>query len=162
MISVKINNLKDFTSKLFVKEVFDEMYLVSATIQTHSTFQIEGKTNEAFYSDTDALAVNEYTYWKLLRPICFEMIKGKQLPCYFKFVLKLTPVQMQELLASDSTWNVNDIAGLFLNIKYEQGCITLTTGTSLKIFTLDKGLEQLFDHYVTQFLEQNSIEYTIL
>lgn len=165
MICVKINNLKDFTSKLFVKDVFDEMYLTGATIRTHSTFQIEGRTNPDFFPDSDSLGLEEYNSWKMLRPICFEIIKGKQLPCFFKIVLKLSPAQVQRFLQQlpENVLSIKpaDIAGLFVNIKYELGIITLTTGTSLTVFTLDKEPEKQFDQSICQFLTNHDIDFSI-
>ena len=45
-----------------------------------------------------------------------------------------------------------NIANLFLNIKYDKGVLSYTTGTSLNIFTLDKSLEKAFDSYISKFI----------
>ena len=45
-----------------------------------------------------------------------------------------------------------NIANLFLNIKYDKGVLSYTTGTSLNIFTIDKSLEKAFDLYISEFI----------
>ena len=47
--------------------------------------------------------------------------------------------------------NPQDVSALFLNIYYENGALTVTTGTSLKVFTLDKTLEHLWDDTVEKY-----------
>ena len=44
-----------------------------------------------------------------------------------------------------------DVSALFLNVAYEHETLTATTGTSLKIFTLDKTLEQVWDQTVRKY-----------
>lgn len=173
MIFLKINDMKTFTSLLLVKNTFDKMELVEGTIKTHSTFVINGAKNASYYTDTDEEPENqkenlqcsflpdEYVTWEKLRPVCYEIIKGKRLPLYFKFVFRLDNSRTAGLLAGLPDWNPADIAGLFLNIKYENGVLSLTTGTSLKTFTLDKSLDKAFDSFITAFLAENSIDYSI-
>lgn len=167
MISLKINNIKNFTSHLLVKNTFEDMLLVEGLISTHSTFSINGHINSGYYSQEDLENLscipgkNSYSSWKLLRPVCYEIIKGKNLPTSFKFVLKLNDAQISALLDKLSDFKIEDVAGLFLNIRYENGNLTIVTGTSMNIFTLDKTLDKAFDTYITHFLENNSIEYDI-
>lgn len=161
MVFLKINDMKGFTSLLLVKDTFERMELVEGTIKTHSTFVIDGQKNASYYADTDEEPENEYNTWEKLRPVCYEIIKGKQLPIYFKFVFRLDKDRTGRLLSGLPDYKPEDVAGLFLNIKYEDGILSLTTGTSLKIFTLDKSLDKAFDHFTTGFLTENSIDYSI-
>ncbi len=161
MIFLKINDMKCFTSLLLVKDAFEAMELVEGTIKTHSTFVIDGKKNTSYFSDMDEEPENEYNTWEKLRPVCYEIIKGKQLPLYFKFVFRLDKNRTEKLLAELPDFDITDITGLFLNIKYENGVLSLTTGTSLKIFTLDKSLDKVFDLFTTAFLTEHSIDYSI-
>ncbi len=161
MISLKITNIKNFTSHLLVKDTFADMLLVEAQISTHSTFSINGLVNTGYYSADELETMAAYNSWSLLRPICYEIIKGKSLPTSFKIVMKLNEAQVGALLSALSDFKSEDVAGLFLNIRYENGSLTIVTGTSMKIFTLDKTLDKAFDTYITQFLENNTIEYEI-
>lgn len=163
MISLKINNIKNFTSMLLVKDTFADFLLVEANIHTHSTFSINGRINSSYYSaeESEKLSTEGYNAWSQLRPICYEIIKGRNLPSYFKFVFRLNSAQTALLLEALPEYKSTDIDGLFLNIKYEGGTLTITTGTSLKIFTLDKTLDKHFDKYINDFFEQNSIDFSI-
>lgn len=100
MISVKISNLKNFTSHLLVQDTFSQFLLVEAQICTHSVFTINGKRNESYFaaSEDENTTNTEYNSWGVLRPICYEIIKGKSLPSYFKFVLKANPNTVTTLL----------------------------------------------------------------
>lgn len=166
MISIKFSNLKNITSHLLVKDTFNNWLLTEGQIYTHSLFTISGKVNPDYANNTDenehsTNLSNEYNSWQLLRPICYEIIKGKQLPTSFKFVLKLSTDKIKEVI-DNSDFKSTDIDGLFINIKYEKGILSLTTGTSIKIFTLDKSVDKAFDSYVLKFIDSNQIEYTIL
>lgn len=162
MISVKINNLKTFSSHLLVKDTFSSFLLVDAQIQTHSTFQISGRKNPSYFTEEEEdSSPSEYNPWSLLRPICYEIIKGRQLPAYFKFVFRLDEENLRKLLLTLPDFSEKDVDGLYLNVKYENGILSLTTGTALKIFTLDKALDKAFDHFLTSFLDNYSIDFSI-
>ena len=54
---------------------------------------------------------------------------------------------------------IENVFGCFLNFQYKDGKLLLTTGTSLKIFTMDKSLDRVFDEEVRQFLLKNEIAF---
>jgi hypothetical protein len=162
MISIKFTNLKSITSHLLVKDTFDGWLLTEGQIYTHSLFTINGRVNPDFTIQAPSDALDSFNRWLLLRPVCYEIIKGKQLPTFFKFVFKLPSDRLADIAGSSGGFNVNDIDGLFINIKYDKGIISLTTGISLKVFTLDKTPEKVFDSYVLNIMDSNKIEYTIL
>ena len=47
---------------------------------------------------------------------------------------------------------MEQITGLYVNIRYEEGQLTCVTGTSVSFFTLDKSLDREWDETVRQFL----------
>ena len=49
MLALKITDLKDFTSKLFIGDVFDHFWLNSADIATYNLFSIDGKLQQDFF-----------------------------------------------------------------------------------------------------------------
>jgi hypothetical protein len=49
-----------------------------------------------------------------------------------------------------------------INIKFTQGTVSVTTGVSYSIFTLDREAEKAWDKYIPSFLESNDIETDIL
>ncbi len=49
------------------------------------------------------------------------------------------------------------IQGLYLNIRYEDGALYCVTGTSLHLFTMDKTLENEWDKAVAKFMRSHEI-----
>ena len=75
MIALKITDLRDFTNKLFIREVFDSFWLNQAEITTYNTFSIDGKLHTDFL-DSDQLQILQksgrtYSLWKETRPFCW-------------------------------------------------------------------------------------------
>ena len=54
MLALKITDIRDFTNKLFIGEVFDKFCLSEASITTFNTFTIDGRLQRDFF-DTDSL-----------------------------------------------------------------------------------------------------------
>ena len=52
MLALKITDIRDFTNKLFIGEVFDKFCLSEATVTTFNTFTIDGRLQKDFF-DTD-------------------------------------------------------------------------------------------------------------
>ena len=96
-----------------------------------------------------------------LRPFCFSLIKGKKLPESFKIVLQLPAGQTERFASKSGTGISGDqIQGLYLNIRYEEGELYCITGTALKFFTLDKALEVQWDESVREFFRSRQIPCT--
>lgn len=161
MIGIRITELKDFMGKLLKSECFDSFLLEGASISTAATYTIDGRINRNFYTheelqDTDC-PMHEFLAWKDIRPLCFDLIKGKRTPLAFKFVLNLMPEYMHSLLPDDTA-----VKSAVLTIKYDGSVITLVTGISYHTFVLDKSAEQLWDRSVERFLNKKDICYEIL
>lgn len=164
MIALQIEDTKDFTSKLFLQEVFDPFWVLEGSIRTHSTLLLDGHLNPNFYSaeELEELGMKEQPYvcWRVLRPFCFDFIKGKKAPLSFKFSFRLSDSNTEKLLAqSGVSLSPTDVAGLFLNLHYSQTGIQLTTGISLRLFTTDKSLDHAWDAMVQRFLKQKEIAF---
>ena len=70
----------------------------------------------------------------------------------------LYPENVEKLLAqSGLSLTREDIFGLYLNCQFDGEHLLCTTGTSLKIFTLDKSLDHLWDDMVRRFFKQQEI-----
>ena len=158
MRSIEIDNIKGFTDRLFAGTDFDEFQAVEADFSTACTIKIDGHINEDFIGEEDMkLPENEegILLWKKLRPICFEVIKGKKTPKQFNIVLRLPDRYKQRFIAqSGVNMDPDEIAGLFLNINFKQGKLYCVTGCSLKTFTLDKSLEFAWDEYMEKFVKR--------
>ena len=132
MLALKITDIRDFTNKLFIGEVFDKFCLSEASITTFNTFTIDGRLQRDFF-DTDSLNKltehgRTHSLWKEIRPFCWSVIRGKRTPLSFKIVLH-----------------------------FKNNALLCTTGTSLKTFLMTKQPEQFWDDMILHFLNQNQI-----
>lgn len=160
MISLKIIDVKAFMSSLLVQNIFDNFLLSELDIITNNHFHMTGGLNEAFYSsdELELLAGRKYSTWSEIKPFAFSLIKGNKLPLSIKIVFLLSQENTQNVLKkSGLPIEATDVNGLFLNVRYEKGNLSLITGTSIKTFTLDKSLEQVWDTDLKSFLRQREI-----
>ncbi len=164
MISLKLTDTKDFMNKLLCTEIFDNFLLQEAVITKAASYVIDGHLQKDFYSSSelDELGLSGYSMlpFRMLRSNCFDLIKGKQTPSSFKFIFLLSPENMEHTLSSlNSSFTVNDISGFFLNIKYQNQMLSLTTGISFNIFSPDRSLNSKWDKLVMKFLSNNGINF---
>lgn len=167
MIALQIDDTKDFTSKLFLQEAFDSFWVVEGSIRTHSTFLLDGHLNRDFYSAEELeelkMAEQPYVSWRTLKPQCLDLIKGKKTPLSFKFSFRLSDSNTEKLLIQSGVpFSPADVAGLLLNIRFQEGKVLLTTGTSLRLFTTDKSLDHAWDTMIQKFLKQKEIGFTLM
>lgn len=152
MINIHIEDKKAFTSQLFIKEAFDGFSLVEASITTFNTYTIDGRIQKKFYTEEEyeELGRPELSRWGDMKKLCFEMIKGSRTPIKFKIVLKLPDTETAAIAeAAESSVGMEDIQGLLLNIRFDNGSMDCITATSLKIFSMDKSVEEAFDKYIS-------------
>lgn len=164
MIAIKIKNVKQFMSKLLTGDDFNAFLLEQATISTYNTFTIDGRENRAFYTSEEwedkEIRPYEFTQWKKIRPVCFDLIKGKRTPTAFQFVLHLIPDYMASLLEKgDTAVTADQVKAFVLNIKYDGTALTLITGTAFHTFLMDRTPDALWDRAVRQFLTERQIDY---
>lgn len=164
MIALKITNVKQFMGKLLGSEAFDLFLLEEASISTYNTFRIDGRQNKDFYAaeewDDRDIRPYEFSTWKTIRPICFDLIKGTHTPTAFRFVLHLIPEHVEAILQNgDTAVEPQQVKAFVLNIKYDGAGLTLVTGTAFHTFLMDKTPDVLWDQAVRQFLSRKSIPY---
>ncbi len=164
MIALKITNVKQFMGKLLTGEDFDSFLLEEASISTHNTFRIDGHQNRDFYSSEEwedkDLRPYDFSTWKSVRPICFNLIKGTRTPSSFQFVLHLIPEYVASILKKgDTSVTTLQVKAFVLNIRYDGGALTLVTGTSYNTFLMDKTPDTLWDQAVRKFLAQRQIAF---
>ena len=158
MVAIKIEDVKEFTSRLFLKDSFDGFLLKEAQIVTFGSVSIDGRLRRGFFfpQELERLGQEAYAPWSLWRPHCFELIRGKRLPESFRVVLQL-PQDQAERFCLELGEKEQDAPGLYLNIRYEDGTLYCVTGISLKVFTLDKTLEQEWDRRAEEMMRQMKI-----
>ena len=128
-----------------------------------NVFNSKGKYYAKEEQEELGLNGRHFTRWQELRPFCLALIKGKRTPLGFHFTFQLSPENTEKLLVqTDSVFSPADVNGLVLNIRFENGKLSCTTGTSLKLFTLDKSLDQAWDRMVQKFFLQQNISFTLL
>lgn len=164
MKAFQIKELKNFMSRLLGSNLFDSFLLADASITTYNTFFIDGHINKDFFTgdlnDEGVLPAYEFSLWQDMRGLCFDLIKGKRTPISFKFVLHLKSELAQALLEENqSAVSLNDLKAFVLNIKYDGSELTCVTATAFHTFIPDKTPDHLWDEYMVNFFDQNSINY---
>lgn len=162
MVALKIEDLKAFTSKLFIGETFDTFLTKEVTIVTYNTFTIDGHIRQGYYSEEELeeKKIEEMSSWKVLKPFCFSLIKGSRLPESFQIVFMLSPERTEKFLKSNQLpFTPENINGLYLNIRYEEKVLNCVTGTSVNVFTLDKSLDRTWEEAVRLFLKKQEIPF---
>ena len=73
MIALKAEDVKSFTTKLFVREDFDAFLVKEVNITTYNSFSIDGHVKQGYYTEEEREENNieEFSTWKTLRPFCF-------------------------------------------------------------------------------------------
>lgn len=162
MIALKIQDIKDFMSKLLIGTSFDPFWLSEASITTSVTYTIDGTLHPEFFDTAENELLEgehrSYTLWKDVKPFCFSVMKGRKTPLHFKIVFLLSRKNTEKLLlTSHLPYTIEDVFGLFINFQYDGKNLTCTTGSSLKTFTLDKSLDHVWDEMVQKFFRQQQI-----
>ncbi len=161
MVAFRIEDVKIFTQKLFLGTDFDDFLLKEANIVTFNSFTIDGHIRQGFYSEDELelMQIEDFSTWKQIRPICFSLIKGKKLPGSFHINLQAPPKRVREFTRAGQGAAVSEeqIKGLYLHIRYEEGKLYCVTGTLLAFFTLDKTIELEWDEYAGRFLKEKGI-----
>lgn len=164
MQALELTDIKDFMNKFLRSEIFDHFLLQEGVIHSAASYVIDGRVNKGFYSENELeeLSLKDCSFlpYAMLRGNFFDLIKGKKTPSSFKFVLLLSPENLRRTLTSTgSSFSENDITGVFINIRYQNQLLTLTTGISYNIFSTDKTLDTEWDRLVRQFLKQHEIAF---
>ena len=164
MIALTILDQKDFMNRLLLGDIFDAFWLSEAYITTYNTFTIDGTLHKDFFEAPvqEALERSRRTcsLWKEIKPFCFSFMKGKHTPLHFRIVFQLSRQNTDRAIAeSGASLNCDDVTGLYLNLQYKGNILTCTTGTSLRIFTMDKSFDTVWDNMVLAFFKQHGIAF---
>lgn len=165
MQSLQLPDIRDFMNKLLAADAFDAFILSDASLTTFTTFRIDGSYHKDYYGsgeedpESGSPSSTDLT-WGRIRPLFYQLIKGKYTPLDFRLVFRLADYNVEKLLVqSGIPLNVSDVAGLFLNLHYNGKGAVCTTGTSLRVFTLEKDLDHAWDAMVQKFLKQQQIPF---
>lgn len=166
-INIPSTDIKKFMNCLLIKETFDHFLLEEATITTYNTFTIDGHIQKDFYSteELNSLPDKMLSTWAVIKPHCFNFIKGNKLPLRFKIILKASISYTEKLLNENPCGlSLNDIGGLYINVRYdskhslsgedtENASLDCISMASLNVFSMDKTLEKAWDKMCQKAVE---------
>lgn len=172
---IKITNIKQFMNKLLIENAFDSFLISEAIIKTANSFVIDGHINNEFYSENEIAEMkadaelenriysDKLSRWSKIKPFALSIIKGNKTPIFFKISFYLAGENVNKLLSSaETSIKASDIDGLSLIVKYQENELTITSSVSLKIFSLDKSLEKIWDDMVMKFMTSHDITYEVM
>ena len=163
MIALQITSLKTFMNQLLAGDTFDSFLLEEAIISTAVTYSIDGHINKDFFSAEEQIESTlsyDFQPWSEIKGLCFNLIKGKRTPLFFKFVFHLKPDKASELLTKrQCSVDPSDIKALVLTIRYDGTKAILTTGSAYHTFVMSKDADLIWDKALTQFLSNKDITY---
>ena len=157
MISMKINDKNNFMQHLLMQETFDFFLFCEGQVRAASTFHLDGRINRDYYNSEELSDLSEnFISWKNIRPVVFSMIQGKRVPTKMKLVFALPSPYYEKILRQGGlSLSPSDIGGLYLHVLYENDTITLVTGTSLNLFSMDKTLDRYWDNFISSWIGQH-------
>lgn len=162
MIALSLTEVKECMSKLLLSETFDSFLFIEGEVTTFNTFSIDGYLHKEFFPENEA-PDRTYTLWRDIREHCFSLIKGKRTPLSFKFVLGLSESNIEKLIQQQNLdFELEDVRGLYINLKYDGQKLQCITGTAMNLFSMDKTLEQAWDTMVQKFFTQKQIAFEVL
>jgi hypothetical protein len=148
MLGIYIKTIRDFSRLLFLESAFDDFLLSEGRFVTSFTTDFDG-------SATAEDAETPYIRWEQVRPLAFQLIKGKVPPRSFSLALVCPAGKTKALLAQGGEPADEDaLPLLFLNIRYREEKLMLTTGLSEKTFRPHSGAGALWDRQVRRMLEE--------
>lgn len=154
MRAYRIQNVKEAMGHILMKETFDEFLVSEVKILGKANLFLTGRAADGFFSEEE-LDESGYISYKVVREICFDMIKGERSPESFTFMFLLPREKVEALLDScDSTLQPSDVENLSALLRFKDGVLSVTTGSALKIFTMDKSLNVAWDKWIEGFLTQ--------
>ena len=159
MTAFQILEMKHFMAKLLTEDCFDSFLLEKASVSCAVSYELDGRGNPEFYQDDETPDAScPFLPWKSIRPVLFQMIRGKHTPLSFKFVLHLMPQYVPGVMkGADPSLKPEQVQALVLTIKYDGSAIRLTTGTAFSSFVPDKTLDAQWDKTMRQFLSRKEI-----
>jgi hypothetical protein len=144
--------------KLLSEDTFDTFLLVEASVKGKVELSLNGRLNDSFFPDDKLnrlLEKGQFIPYGMVRKILFDSMIGEYLPSSFSIILSC-PSDLMRKVAGD---NPDPVNGMYLNFRYRQEKLILTTGVSMKTFSIDKSAETLFDNFVPKLMESVKIAF---
>lgn len=174
MILLRIKGIKQLMHLLLSENetAFDQFLIAKAEITTFSTTTVDGHIPADYYTLEELEDLREsakregriysekMVRYHMVKSLCYQAIKGKKVPKSFTFSFYLADENVDKFLSGvDTTLTRNDISGLSMNLKYDDGELNCTSATALNIFTTDRTLDTAWDNMVRRFFDKLAVEY---
>ena len=163
MLALQITALKTLMNQLLTGDSFDIFMLEEAVIRTANTYTIDGHINVDFYPSEERGAdciPYEFQPWSEAKGLCFNLIKGKHTPLFFKFVFQLKPELIASLLAKSACdTDISALKAMVLTIRFDGTKATLTTGISYHTFVMNKDADTVWDKSLVKYLSGKGISF---
>ena len=158
MRSFEITEVKPFMSALLTGQVFDNFAVSELKMNNAGGWVLDGRRNAEFYDEGEfeALPEKEYLLWSEVKQIVFTLVKGSKLPLSMQITFKMNAANTESTVRNSGTGiPLENVGGIFLNIRYDREQLQVVSGTSLKSFSMDRSLENAWDDYAEKFLKKN-------
>ena len=160
MQAFQITSQKDFMNQLLTGGLFEAFFLKEASVVTGVSYHIDGHRNLAYYKDMNGNQgenteenLNRYIPFREMRPILFQMIKGKRTPLSFHIILHWDKVEVNHFLQEQGTTvQQSFVSNLVLNIRFDENGMQVISAVDYSDFTLDKEIEKQWDQKVASML----------
>ena len=155
-----IEDKKNFMKELLCGEAFDKLLLSEARIEAKGHMLITGRPAEGFYNDDKVIDPSGCLPYADFRESVFSFIKGDITPKGFMVMLMLPRDEVEKLIKSSSTTiPATDVESLSVLIRFKDGALSVTTGTSIGGFYPDRSLEKALDEHIDKFIKNLNINY---
>lgn len=162
MILLNIFDIKDTMAHLLLKESFDAYLLEEACVTTFAKMEMKGRRNQEWYDlEKEESKLPEHLYWREVKPFIYAYIKGKRTPSFFTISLKLTENEVQSVFEGQELYQMMKVqqTDVLLHFRFEKGKLSVITGTSSRMFTMDKSVEFAWDNAVRVFFKKLGVGY---
>ena len=146
--------IKEFLNGLFTDERYDSFYLFSLKLDSDVSYDIDGKINRDFYDEKEfeELVEKDYICWRDIKKTILGFMKDGKLPVKMKLILMFNKDNVNRLIEMNNIpIHPDNVRALFMNVIYSDNRLSITTGTSLNVFNMDKTLEELWDKTVEKY-----------
>lgn len=162
MLALRVLDIKKCMNYLLASEAFDMWEVAEVKITSKVSYVIDGHVTPDFLTPEEMAAENMVPGGCIpfgsVRPLCFEMIKGKRTPQSFRFTFLGSGEQREQMIREKSLRiSPEDIANLTMNITFHQGELLVTTSCAERTFSLDKSLAYAWDDWVAEFFRKMEI-----
>lgn len=161
MTIFKILDVKEFMTKLFRTEAFDRILLVGFDVLGETEIRIDGVRNKNRIPEEGA--VSTYITWGEIKEKISFLIKCDLPPERIKAIFRLSHEGTEKVVRKLGITDADVSSyGLFFTIRFENGELTILTGSSSDDFLTGKQLDGLWEEDLMKFLKYYEIGIQIL